>query len=349
MSSFGWSAGTGAAVETSGGASSSRSNMRINGDPTSNTTNASQTITVNLPGTQTYVLAGWVWANAVPDRSGDPMNPDSRNKKCGLRATITYTDGSVEGHYVPFNPDLSKTWQFTSTTIVPKAPTKTVRSIQVTAAYEENAYVAYFDNISLLREAAQSMKYDKDGNLIRVDSTGLKEDENTYQNGNLIKTVTGGKGTYEYTYDTTYKHRLKSVTNSLITQAMGYDGVGNVTSTTLSGSGSKKITTSAEYGGSGNRLTSVTDASGAEVAYAYSNVNSQMMSLPTSITDPNGTVTTSTYDSLNRVTETGIAGTADVVYTYGSGNLSSVKRSDSSADTQTYSFTYDSFGNMLTL
>ncbi len=349
MSSFGWTAGTGAAVETSGGAASSKGNMRINGDPTSNATNASQTITVNLPGTQTYVLSGWVWANAVPDRTGDPMDPNDRSKQCGLRATITYTDGSVEGHYIPFNADLSKTWQFTSTTIVPKSPAKTVKTIQVTTAYEENANVAYFDNISLLREAAQSMKYDKDGNLIRVDSPGLKEDENTYQNGNLIKKVTGGKGTYEYTYDTTYKHRLKSVTNSLITQAMGYDGVGNVTSTTLSGSGSKKITTSAEYGGSGNRLTSVTDESGAKVAYAYSNVNSQMMSLPTSITAPNGTVTTSTYDSMNRVTETGIAGTADVVYTYGSGNLNSVKRSDSAADAQTYSFTYDSFGNMLTL
>ena len=193
------------------------------------------------------------------------------------------------------------------------------------------------------------MRYDEDGNLISVESPGLDEDVDTYSGGNLIKTVTGGYGTFEYTYDSTYKHRLTSVTNDLITQALAYDGTGNVTSTTLSGSGGKTISTSAEYDESGNRLTSVTDATGAEVAYAYSNVNSQMMGLPTAVTDANGTVVTSSYDENYRVTETGIENVADISYTYSNGNLASIARTDDSDSTQTYSFTYDSFGNMLTL
>ena len=216
-------------------------------------------------------------------------------------------------------------------------------------AFEGNANAAYFDDISLLREAAQTMRYDDDGNLVSVESPGLEEDTNTYSGGNLIQTVTGGNGTYEYTYDTTYKHRLKSVTNDLITQSMGYDASGNVTSTTLSGSGGKTISTSAAYGGSQNRLTSITDATGATVTYGYSNVDSQMMALPTSITDPNGTVTTSSYDSNYRVTQTGIANVAGLVYNYSSGNLSSVKRTNNASSEQTYSFTYDAFGNMTAL
>lgn len=344
-----WTMGSNARLSTSRGAASSAASLKITANPADRGTNAYQDVILNLPGTQTYVLSGWVQANAVPDNDDDLYDPDDTSKQCGLRATITYSDGTTEGHYVPFNPDLTGTWQFTSTAVVPEKPSKTVSKIRVTCAFEGNANYAYFDNISLLREVAQTMKYDDDGNLESVTAPGLKEDINTYQGGNLIKTVTGGNGTYEYTYDSTYDHRLKSVTNGLITQAMNYDGVGNVTSTKLSGSGSKTISTSAEYGGSGNRLVSTTDATGAEIAYGYSNVNAQMMALPTSITDPNGTVTTSAYDSHYRVTQTGIADVADLVYTYSDGNLGTVKRTDSTGKTQTYSFTYDGFGNMQSL
>ena len=222
-----------------------------------------------------------------------------------------------------------------------------MQKIRVTLAYEGNANDCYFDNIALLREVAQTMKYDSDGKLVSVTSTGLDKDENTYSGGNLIKTITGGNGTFTYTYDTTYTHRLKSVSNGQITQAMGYDSTGNVTTTTLSGSGGKTIQTTAAYGGSGNRLTSVTDAAGATVSYSYGNSDSVMRSLPTSVTDPNGIVTTSAYDPSGRVTQTGIANTANLLYTYTNGNLSAIQRTNSSGASQTYNFTYDSFGNML--
>ena len=344
-----WTMGTNAAFSSTYGVAGSSRSLKITGDPLSASTNAYQDITLNLPGTQTYVLSGWARANAVPDDPSELDNPNDVTKKCGLRATITYSDGATEGHYVAFNSDISNQWQFTSISIVPKQPTKTVQKIRVTLAYEGNANDCYFDNIALLREVAQTMKYDSDGKLVSVTSTGLDKDENTYSGGNLIKTITGGNGTFTYTYDTTYTHRLKSVSNGQITQAMGYDSTGNVTTTTLSGSGGKTIQTTAAYGGSGNRLTSVTDAAGATVSYSYGNSDSVMRSLPTSVTDPNGIVTTSAYDTSGRVTQTGIANTANLLYTYTNGNLSAIQRTNSSGASQTYNFTYDSFGNMLSV
>ena len=240
-----WTMGTNAAFSSTYGVAGSSRSLKITGDPLSASTNAYQDITLNLPGTQTYVLSGWARANAVPDDPSELDNPNDVTKKCGLRATITYSDGATEGHYVAFNSDISNQWQFTSISIVPKQPTKTVQKIRVTLAYEGNANDCYFDNIALLREVAQTMKYDTNGKLVSVTSTGLDKDENTYSGGNLIKTVTGGNGTFTYTYDTTYTHRLKSVSNGQITQAMGYDSTGNVTTTTLSGSGGKTIQTTA--------------------------------------------------------------------------------------------------------
>ena len=43
-------------------------------------------------------------------------------------------------------------------------------------AYERNGSTAYFDNLSLTEEAAQTMKYDKDGNLVSVKSSGSSEE-----------------------------------------------------------------------------------------------------------------------------------------------------------------------------
>ena len=350
MSSYGWTMGTGAAFSAEKGVAGSAKSIKISGDPTNQNTNAYQEITLNLPATQTYVLSGWVNANAVPDEDDNKEKDlDNRSKECGLRAIITYSDASTETHYVPFNTDLTDTWQFVSMTVVPKESTKTVSKIRVMCAYEGNANAAYFDNISLLREAAQTMRYDEDGNLISVETPGLNEEVNTYENGNLIKTVTGGYGTYKYTYDSTYKHRLTSVTNDLITQSMTYDSAGNAITTKLTGSGTKTINTSATYDNSKNRLTSITDAAGATVTYGYGNNNAQMMALPTSITDPNGTVTSTTYDSNYRVTETSIEEWATLVYNYVSGNLKSVQRTNDSNASQTYSFNYDAFGNMTEL
>ena len=339
------------------------------GSPSDATTYASQTVQINLPSTETYVLSGWVTANAVPDTENKHSDPaQDTNKQCGLRAAIHYADGSVEYHYAPFNTDLI-TKQFVSYTIVPNPKdangnpvVKTVDHIVVTCAYETNANTATFDDISLVREVTQTMEYDEDGNLRSVTTSDLNVDINTYNGGNLIKTVTGSEGIYTYTYDNTYKHRLTSVKNQAsensqtewITQSMQYDSYGNVIETKLTGPGSRSMWTSAVYASKGNLLQSVTDATGATVTYGYTNENNEsdgnsiMWGLPTTVTAPNGTTTRTAYDLYGRVTQTSVVNLATLEYNYSKGNLSSIIRKHSvngSTKTQGYFFEYDDFGN----
>lgn len=117
MSSHGWTMGSGASYATNSNVSNNRM-ILINGDPTDETTNAYQDIAINQPVEQTYVLSGWVYANAVPDNDEDPDDVTDTSKECGLRAVVTYNDGSTKNFYAPFNTNLSNTWQFVSLTIV---------------------------------------------------------------------------------------------------------------------------------------------------------------------------------------------------------------------------------------
>ena len=228
-----------------------------------------------------------------------------------------------------------------------------ISTITVSAVYEKNANTAFFDDISLIEEVAQTMKYDEEGRLISVKTSGLEETSAKYdkdQQGNLIKTVTGGYGTYTYGYDT--KYNLTSVTDGHVTQNMTYSAQGNVTNTKLTpkdnSSNGSIITSSAQYDTNGNRLLSVTDNTGATVEYGYSGELSKMLALPESVTDALGNTTTNIYDNFGRITETSLANGSGVVYTYTKGQLSELSRRTGST-TQNYSFVYNSFGRMTEL
>ncbi len=131
-----------------------------------------------------------------------------------------------------------------------------VKTIRVICAYERNGNTAYFDNLSLTEEAAQTMKYDKDGNLVSVKSSGSSEETSTYSNGNLKSLKTGGDGTFTYDYDS--NHNLKSATNGIVTETMTYDSSGNaLTATITPKSGTDKIVTTNTYTNSNNQLSTV--------------------------------------------------------------------------------------------
>ena len=91
-----------------------RNVLRILGNPDSEATASTQTVMLNLPGSQTYVLSGWVKANAVPS-DDDPTKDNSQDmsKQCGLRAIVYYTDDNdgtedeTEYHYAAFSSDLT--------------------------------------------------------------------------------------------------------------------------------------------------------------------------------------------------------------------------------------------------
>lgn len=325
--------------------------LRIYGDAYTNC-EAYQEVAINLPATQTYVLSGWAKALSLPDnvkKNDDPAQ--DLEKQFGLRAILTYTDGSTEYHYTAFNPDV-RGWQFASCTIVPKQTGKTVRTIRVVCAYEKNCNTAYFDNLSLTREVAQTMHYDADGNLVSVKSTGKKEETAAFENGNLISVNTGGSGTFTYTYDG--NHNVTRASNGVIRQDYTYDSMGNVTGTSLkadSGSGSA-LTSSATYTNGGNLLASATDARGNSTTYTYATNQNKAAGVPSAVTDAKNVTKYQNYDfSSGRMTGQGIDGVADVSYTYDeNGQLEELARSGhygSESMSQSYGFTYDTFGNIL--
>ena len=310
---------------------------------------AYQDILINLPGSQTYVLSGWGKADTAPDTQTIASNTaQDTYKQFGLRAVLTYSDGTTEYHYVPFDTDVT-TWQFTSLAIVPGYSTKTVTKIRVICAFEQNIGTAQFDNISLIREVAQSMHYNENGLLVSVVSTGLASDMNTYNGVRLTSTKTAGNGTYYFGYnDTTNTRKITSITHNGVTQYNEHNAMGNLKNATLTtSSSSKRIISSNAYDSNGDRLISSTDAAGNTVTYAYGTLNSQMLGLPTAVTTPNGTTTFTNYDSQNRVAQTGIANVVDLQYTYDKGNLKAISRTDNSGITQSYNMSYDSFGNIL--
>ena len=318
--------------------------LRIYGDAYTNC-EAYQEVAINLPGTQTYVLSGWAKALSLPDnvkKNDDPAQ--DLEKQFGLRAILTYTDGSTEYHYTAFNPDV-RGWQFASCTIVPKQTSKTVRTIRVVCAYEKNCNTAYFDNLSLTREVAQTMHYDADGNLVSVKSTGKKEETAAFENGNLISVNTGGSGTFTYTYDG--NHNVTRASNGVIRQDYTYDSMGNVTGTSLkadSGSGSA-LTSSATYTNGGNLLASATDGTGQTLTYAYGTALSKMTGQATSVTDAQGNRMQSVYNDLGRVTQKTFASDGKLQYTYNKGLLTDVTRTADEAG-QSIACDYDAFGNL---
>ena len=211
----------------------------------------------------------------------------------------------------------------------------------------KNTNVAWFDDISLVREDAQTMRYDSEGKLVSVSTTGLEEQTSVYQNGNLIQAYTGGNGTYNYTYDTTYTHRLTSVDDGVVKQSLVYDSFGNVTSTTLQKANgeSPTMSTSATYSSDGNRITSLTDAVGNTVSYEYSGNLSTALGLATTVTDGKGIKNYYTYNGFGRLTKNSLENLTEIEYDYSKGQLSKITRSGTGVNDQTYEFTYDIWGN----
>lgn len=92
----------------------------------------------------------------------------------------------------------------------------------------------------------------------------------------------------------------------MVTQSMGYDASGNVTSTTLksdTGSFSKTLKSSAAYTSNNNLVASVTDTANQKESYVYGTKQSVMTGQATAVRDAMGNTTTTTYDSKGRVTK----------------------------------------------
>lgn len=321
--------------------------MRLNGDAY-DSIDVYQDVVLYQPGTQTYMLSGWAKASAVPLRSDN-----SRSFSIWVELYYNDENADTEYHSIECNAD-TEAWQFVSLPIVPKNPDLQVNSARVYISFYGNPNTAYFTDLALTREDAQTYKYDDNGELELVTSTGNEDQTYSYSGADLMSQVTQGNGTIEYNYDS--KHNVTSATNDGLTMSIGYDGKGNTTGTTLTGEGTTAvITSSAGYDTAGNLLTSQTDARGKTVTYSYDNAMSKQTGQPTSVTDAKGVTTDTFYNTANgRVTSVGTGYSPYIMYSYTGGRLSSMARTayvptQDANVTQTYSMSYDSFGNMTSI
>ena len=348
---YGWTFGDNGYYTNAAGmhhASGVKQSLAVPSAPAKANAKVSQTVPINKMGQQSYVLSGWAKGNAVPDNVdlADDYAQDIE-KAFGLRAIVNYADDTQEYFYVPFNGDVSE-WQFASVGIVPEKTDVVVTSITVECAYEKNANIAYFDNLSLVGEVVQSADYDEDGNLKSVYTPGQESDVYTYdENGNVDSITTGNDSEYTYEYDEDYTHRLLMTSDGVTKQTLSYDQYGNLCDTSISadnGSGLKLSYGTSYY--TGGNLPSVSgDTNWIMTDYYYDNLASRMWGQPTRVVDGNGTTTTINYDNWGRIRTSALSGAGYLHYTYTEGNLSRIERGCSNT-VQVYNLSYDTFGNM---
>ena len=96
---------------------------------------------------------------------------------------------SIEKQYVSFNGDYAG-WQFASGVIVPGKRDKRVKEITVRCAYDYNANDAYFSNISLVQEPAETYSYDSKGNPIAATDGNAKTASEFFADSQRLKSYT---------------------------------------------------------------------------------------------------------------------------------------------------------------
>lgn len=320
--------------------------MKITGGPEKGGASAAQTINVNLPGTETYVLSGWAKADSVP-----LSNPNRRSFQ--ITAMFTYSDGTEDYAQNPFSYLAWGQWQYICVPVVPKAD-KTVTSVTVTCSYKGNANVAYFDDISLIRESAQAYTYDEDGNVIAVNKTNTDEISSVYENGNLMTSTGGANGNYTYTYDD--YHNVKTAKNGNVTMSMTYDTYGNATSTKLMGdSSSLFMSTQATYTDGGTKTYTTKDNLGNTTTNSYNLSRNLLTGITTPLSNSSSentatSATNYTYTAYNRLNSAYITSYISLNYVYDKGNVSTLTRggylSPGVGDkiSQVYSYTYNDYG-----
>ncbi len=311
--------------------------------------NTGITLTASEAQKTTFLLSGWAKANSAPTWDA--------NRTFQISAEIKYSDGTNQYVTAKFNYQAEDQWQYVSIPVVPKHA-KAVTDITVHCSYKNNLGNAYFDDLMMVKEPCSTYKYRSDGKLEAVNSTEQAEITYGYNGADLTSVVGGAGGTYTYVYDDA--HNVTSVTNLGMTMTIGYDASGHTTSTKLTADGTNKyMQTSAAYSADGSRVTSETDNLGNTTTYGLSaessgNIRSSVTAPYSNSDGAGGTVTSYTLtNSVGRPTQSYVSGVASLDFAYSKGNLTSVTRGgyipgNSTKQTQSYTFTYNSFGMPLT-
>ena len=347
---FGWYYSGNASIRSndSGNTNSANTNfgthgVRINGG--SGMQRIGQEIKINAPAGTTFLLSGWGKANALPDSVAEKTT--DTQAYFGLIARLYYADNTSDVYYFPFDAYYSD-WQQKGGIIVPKKGNqdKAITHAVVVASYDNNINTAWFDNISLRMEPAQSYEYNEDGKPIVSSQTGTGTQEAKYTGVDLTSYTAPNGNKSTYTYNT--KHDVLSATSGGVTSTYTYDSSGNLLTTKQKGTDANYLSGSATMTADRNHTQSATDVNGNTVSYTYDDYFGTVESA-TQRKDASTTVRTEyDYQAKNgRLLQTRQDGVAEVYYDYANGSLASLQRKtfrDGAALWQKYAFTKNEWG-----
>jgi len=233
--------------------------------------------------------------------------------------------------------------------------TYTPVKIKVVPRFVSQSNQVYFDHVQLIKDVASSYIYDSEGNVVSVAANAEQKNDMTYD-GKDLKTYKDAAG-YETKYNYDSKHNLTSIQSAKgVKTENTYASNGNLTSAEVKNSNASAIIkTGKEYHSAnsekgikeGAYLRKDFDENGYETYYQ----SAWVTGLPVSVTDANGVNTSYSYTDKYQL-QTVTTGISKVKYMYKtlSNILSSLVFSGTSSDSpsETYSFTYDSYGNRKT-
>ena len=131
---------------------------KFTGDPTRE---KKLTKTLDLAGKDgdVYMVNAWGMGTSLPIAS------DEEKRRFGVEVKFIAADGKAETHNTNFSPDIQD-WQFLSDNYVAE---QDYVSVEISYVYSHNANIAFFDGISLYREAfGQTYTYNKDNEVTSV-------------------------------------------------------------------------------------------------------------------------------------------------------------------------------------
>ena len=109
--------------------------------------------------------------------------------RCCCTAHIFIPIDTTDKQYVSFNDDFTD-WQYASGVIIPKQRGLMIKDITVYCAYDYNANYAYFTNISLVLEPAETYSYDSKGNPIAATDGNAKTASEFFADSQRLKSYT---------------------------------------------------------------------------------------------------------------------------------------------------------------
>ena len=339
---FGWYYSGNASIRSndSGNTNSANTNfgthgVRINGG--SGMQRIGQEIKINAPAGTTFLLSGWGKANALPDSVAEKTT--DTQAYFGLIARLYYADNTSDVYYFPFDAYYSD-WQQKEGIIAPKKGNqgKAITRAIVVASYDNNINTAWFDNISLRMEPAQTFAYDSNGNPVSAAQSGSGSESTTYSNGVDLTSYTAANGKTKYTYTYNAKHDVLTAKSANVTNTYTYNTAGNVTSSKLTGSGTSMFLQSTYTPTTDkNHIKESTDVNGIKTTYDYDYYVGTVLK----VTNANGEALASQYNNANgRIKQVYQNAVASITYGYANGVISTLTRKsfgeDSSGNTVAY-------------